>query len=521
MEWKMKVLIADDEPNIREGLKTLVNWENLQCRLVGEAQNGEEGMEMILSLQPDLVIVDIKMPEVDGLELIERITGQGMDTRFIVLSGYRDFDYAKRAMECKVNHYILKPIDEQLLEQKICEIYAEWAEHKKRQAALEQQCRLSREQVIQYLSIGHEAVDSFLYSTGGYGELNRWYELGLPWQSYTILLVDAWESKLSFPERNLVKQLFHETEKQYRCFEIDGMVGVLVKNRHFDRQSGSLSLLRDRIVGRIDREIMIAVGITVEELDEVRKSYAYARYLMDNRFLYDNLSILREEAIGQGREEQPQATYREDVQERLYQAACTGQPAQINFLLEEVRSHMERCRWNAEKIKAFYLHMYVSVMTSLIKNQHGILEQEFLSPKIFEGFYQQSNLLKLHGFIKYQFMTICSCLEQRKPQNTLGKVINYMEHHFREDLTIEALGIIFHYSSNYLGKQLKKETGKSFNTIMDDLRIKEAQRLLENPGLKIYEVSKMSGFHDPDYFAAKFKKLSGLSPKEYRAMYGI
>jgi two-component system response regulator YesN len=97
-------------------------------------------------------------------------------------------------------------------------------------------------------------------------------------------------------------------------------------------------------------------------------------------------------------------------------------------------------------------------------------------------------------------------------------VIDYIKHHYQEDLKIESLGKLFHYSSNYLGKQFKKETGQSFNSFVDELRIKEAQNLLKNSELKIYEISQLTGFHDPDYFTAKFRKLTGLSPKDYRAL---
>ncbi len=155
-------------------------------------------------------------------------------------------------------------------------------------------------------------------------------------------------------------------------------------------------------------------------------------------------------------------------------------------------------------------------MTSLIEHQHGLLEREFLNPRVFETLYQQSNLFKLHGFIKYQLLSICEFIEDMKPRQTLKMVIDYMEHHYQEDLKIEALGKLFHYNSNYLGKQLKKETGKTFNAILDEVRLKEARKLLCNQELKIYEIAQVTGFHDPDYFTAKFKKNFGLSPKEFR-----
>lgn len=519
MSVTMKVMIIDDEPNIREGLKTLIDWEKLHCTIIGEAQNGVEGIDKILLLVPDLVIVDIKMPEIDGIQLIETITKQGVKTEFIVLSGYQDFNYAKRAMECGVNHYILKPIEEELLEQKVSKIYDSWIHNMEKQIAQEHQCQLSKEQMIKYLAMGHEEVEPYINSEAGYEELNHWYELNLPWQSYTVLLVDTIEEKLNFKERDLMKRYFNErvhNKCQEICFEIEGLFGIVIKNRKFDKHYGSLEFLRKWVFKNFNKEAIITIGITVKELNELSRSYAFAKYLMDHRFLYGNQTILQEQSIHQ-RNKGPYTSYEKDETE-LYQAVCTNQQDLVNQLLEEMRSFMETSGWNSERVKAFYLHIYVSVMTSLIEHQHGLLEREFLSPKVFETLYHQSNLFKLHGFIKYQFLTICGYIEEMKPQKTLGKVIDYIEHHFQEDMKIETLSKLFHYSNNYLGKQLKKETGKSFNSILDELRIEEAQKLLKNTELRIYEVSKRTGFNDPDYFTTKFKKQTGLSPKEYRIL---
>jgi two-component system response regulator YesN len=524
----MKVMVIDDEPNIRDGLKTLIDWEKLHCILVGEAQNGIEGIEKILLLRPDLIIVDIKMPEIDGIQLIEKITHMGIETQFIVLSGYQDFNYAKRAMECHVNHYILKPIDEEILAQKVIEIYTSWFSKIKKQLDLEHQCQLSKEQMIKYIAMGHETMDPYLDSTNGYEELNRWYDLKLPWQSYTVLLLDTLESGMNFKERNLVKQHLNETGSYKVYFETDGFLGMLIKNREFDKHCESLQCLRKWVNLQFHREAIITIGITVNELNEVSKSYAFAKYLMDHRFLYGNQTILQEQSIYQQQNNQQQnkqqnnqqdKSYEEDTEVKLYQSVCTNQQDQVNNLLEGMRAYMEASGWDSERIKAFYLHVYVSVMASLIEHQHGLLEREFLNPKVFETLYQQSNLFKLHGFVKFQLLTICEYIEEMKPQKTLSKVLDYMEHHYQEDIKIEALGKLFHYSSNYLGKQLKKETGKTFNVLLDEVRLKNAKILLNDPDRKIYEIAQITGFHDPDYFTAKFRKYFGISPKEYRTIH--
>lgn len=517
MSLTMKVMIIDDEPNIREGLKTLIDWEKLHCILVGEAQNGVEGIEKILLLKPHLIIVDIKMPEIDGVQLIETITRLGIETQFIVLSGYQDFNYAKRVMECHVNHYILKPIDEELLEQKVVKIYDVWLTKIKKQLALKHQCEFSKEQIIKYIAMGYESVEPYINSAGGYEELNRWYELDLPWQSYTVLLVDTLESKMNYLERDLIKQYLNGegTSNVHHeiCFETEGIIGIVIKDQSFDK---SLEYLRKWIFGKFNKEVFIAIGLTVNELNEISSSYAYAKYLMEHRFLYGNQAIIRKQTINQQVHSKQSTTYEKNTETKLYQAVCTNQSEQVNNILEGMRDGMEMSGWDSERVKAFYLHVYVSVMTSLIEHQHELLEREFLSPKIFETFYQQSNLFKLHGFIKYQLLMISGYIEEMKPQKTLGKVIDYIEHHYYEDLKIETLSKLFHYSNNYLGKQIKKETGKSFNSFLDLLRIEEAKKLLQNSELKIYEISQKIGFNDPDYFTAKFRKYTGVSPKEFR-----
>ncbi len=516
MIWTMKVMVIDDEPNIREGLKTLIDWETLHCTLIGEAQNGVEGIEKIRLLKPDLVIVDIKMPEVDGIQLIETITHMGMETQFIVLSGYQDFNYAKRAMECHVNHYILKPIDEDLLALKVKEIYSYLQNKLIKQKDLENQIKLSKEQMIKYIVMGHETAEPYLNSATGYEELNRWYDLKLPWLSYTVLLLDTLEAGMNFKERNSMKQHLNRSGTYSAFFETDGLIGILVKNQDLDKHCESLQLLRNWVLKQYQKEAVITIGIAVNELKEIGKSYTFARYLMDHRFLYGNQKILQEKTLLLLQNNKHNDSYEADTEVKLYQSVCTNQQNQVNNILEDMRGYMESSGWDTERVKAFYMHVYVSVMTSLIEHQHGLLEREFLNPKVFETLYQQSNLFKLHGFIKYQLLTICEYIEDMKPQKTLEMVLDYMKHHYQEDLKIEALGKVFHYSSNYLGKQLKKETGKTFNALLDEVRLKEAQKLLCKPELKIYEIAQITGFHDPDYFTAKFKKYFGLSPKEYR-----
>ena len=117
------VYIADDEANIREGLKCIIDWEELGFKVCGEAGNGEDALQDILRLNPSLVLIDMRMPKLYGLEVIEQAKGQGFAGAFVILSGYSDFKYAQTAMKFGVKYYLTKPMDEEELEKVVKEVY--------------------------------------------------------------------------------------------------------------------------------------------------------------------------------------------------------------------------------------------------------------------------------------------------------------------------------------------------------------------------------------------------------------
>lgn len=129
----MKLLIADDERIIRETISSLIDWETLGAELTGLCSNGLEAYDMILDESPDIVMTDIKMPGMSGLELIKKIAETRLDTQFIILSGYGEFEYAKEAMKYGVKHYILKPCNEKQISESITAVIADCHELKREQ----------------------------------------------------------------------------------------------------------------------------------------------------------------------------------------------------------------------------------------------------------------------------------------------------------------------------------------------------------------------------------------------------
>jgi len=126
----LKIIIADDEPFFIEGLKVLIDWEKNGYEIIGLAYNGEEAIEKIIAQKPDVVLTDLRMPEIEGLEIIRKCVKElNLKLKFIIISGYDDFSYAQKAMKYGVNHYILKPVDEETLLNALSEIRVEISEY--------------------------------------------------------------------------------------------------------------------------------------------------------------------------------------------------------------------------------------------------------------------------------------------------------------------------------------------------------------------------------------------------------
>jgi two-component system response regulator YesN len=194
-----KVLIVDDEPMIREGLQTLVDWNKYGFTVVGVGSNGREAVEKHVVLHPDLILIDIRMPGMDGLQAIEQIRKTDTDCHFLILSGYAEFDYAKQAIAHNVDGYILKPIDEDELESYVERISTQLKKQSEQQLNVEQSTVLLREEMLQKLATGK--LDSGI---SGSQELKML--LGAPAKYYQLLLIELYSREHSLTMNATLKK---------------------------------------------------------------------------------------------------------------------------------------------------------------------------------------------------------------------------------------------------------------------------------------------------------------------------
>lgn len=513
----LKVLIVDDEPIIREGLKTIINWEQYGFYICGEAANGREGLMKTRELKPDLAIVDIKMPGISGLQMIEELQKTGTECKFIILTGYSDFEFAQKAIKFGVEAYILKPIDRKELVNELVNMHGEITESKKREQFINESIVISRETFLSSMIMGQVSDD--LVKKG-----NELYGLKLPWKSYQILLVgfetggdESAESKSGI--RKVIEAYINSSNYGY-ALNVDGYIAMLLKNISFNSNTRPLDKLISDVGSKTGVNIVIALGKYVENLAELRLSYEHAKLLLKRKFIHGYKKIISGEtddctSSGNAGDSGGNLDI-EYIVDSLYMAIDFNSMERINDLLEKVKQHFIKNNFTEDIIKMNYSNIYTAISNRITASGGNLKSFNVSGHSGFEEICKKTSLQELHGYLKYKLTTFSDELSKSKPDSIIKKILDYVDRNYSRDITLGALSEVFNYNSAYLGKLFYKSTGEHFNSYLDRVRIEKVKQLLKE-GMKVYQAAEKVGYKNIDYFRSKFKKYTGEFPSAYKS----
>jgi len=276
----LKVLIIDDEPIVREGIKTIIDWENYGFSICGDASNGLDGLEKIYELLPDLVIVDIKMPVIDGFQMVEELCRRKVHVKVIILTGYSHFEYAKKAMNLGIKSYLLKPIEQEELITEIIKVYDEITSERREKSYISKSVPLTKEKVLENISYGNESLESV-------GEFNDFYRFDFPWNSYQIVLLkhDECEELRKLPVKNVrdIAREYIEMNNLGYVFKIEKYCGILLKNPAPESKFTIFEDIMKDIGSSLGGECFLATGNKVTEFDDIMLSFQSALQMMDKK----------------------------------------------------------------------------------------------------------------------------------------------------------------------------------------------------------------------------------------------
>lgn len=513
-----KVLIVDDEPMIREGLRTIIDWENEGFEIIDTASNGKEGFEKFGQIEPDLTIVDIRMPGMTGLDLIEKVRKTNTLAHFLILSGYAEFDYAKRAIVSGVSGYLLKPVDEEeLLEElrRVRELLQR--EQDARSARIEQEFLLPKAQLVEELLFEDETDEEH--------KDRLITALGLSAPFYRIALLDAHggaetESRQHAVFRQRLKESFEERSGDI-LFSAGSHIGMLlVRQSHVDCGDTLRSQLAEAASGL---EFHAACGPAVESLTEIGNSFREAEHLLHARFFFENGSVItrasyealftvpEKEENGESAEEGPQ------LGDKLYYALDIRSRGAVEKVLAELEHATASRRMDEAAVRGEYSRMLSLAMgklssgtssaAELAQNYHSLLLSDVNQAQNYEGLKRQ---------VHARLGELVDRFGGANKDTVLKQMIDFIRRNYSENLKLELLAEMFGYNSGYLGKLFKNYTGEYFNAFVDKVRVEKAKELLAQ-GLKVHQVASRVGYSNADYFHSKFRKYVGTSPSAYRS----
>ncbi|HEY4392271.1 MAG TPA: response regulator transcription factor [Paenibacillus sp.] len=515
-----KVLIVDDEPKQREGLRMFIEWELYGFSVVDTASNGEEALEKYQIHSPELVIADIRMPGMDGLQLIQRLREEDPQLHILILSGYADFEYAKIAIANRTDGYLLKPVDEDELIQYLHSIRQVMDEAKKASKWQDVSKEWTREAFIQSILSGAMDHDEFTL----HEQANR---LDLLWKKYQVLLVvSAQNEKNDTNELNILRRKlntrFEECGRGY-VFSHHGYVGVLLKEPLLEVEYDDVY---QELQGSDGAEITIVLGDRVQELRDIPHSYTSALELIKLQFFFDRGRLLSGELLSKIRSHAAEAATgsqeksSDSVEEHLYYAMESGNFDAVKQWIAEFGHTLIRLHLSEAEIKQRFVELLTLIYGRELKQRPELQNQckgycdqvadIYRVRTIGEMFKQAESLLQSIAL---------SSGEDTGKHREVRIMLDLIHRNFRDNLKLETLSGVFNYNSAYLGKLFKNETGEYFNTYLDKVRIENAKGYLEE-GLKVYQVAEKVGYTNVDYFHAKFRKYVGTSPSAYRKKAG-
>lgn len=504
-----RLMIIDDESVVREGIKTLIPWADYQFEICAEGVDGKDGLKKIMEYSPDLVLIDIKMPGMMGIDVIKEARERGFQGKFTILTGYADFKYAKTAILLGVRAYLLKPIDEDELIQNVEDVLEE-LEAKKQQDAY---------YTIQELKSRQEIIYRLLMEVGTDEKINqelRVYGLDLNYKSFCVALLVSNKEYLSLddPEyEDKVALALYGIDSVEKLF-VDNQLVVVYKGGTYKELIPKLMVNNDRIQERFGEGFFITVGQDVVSWNDLHFSYETARYLAQYKFLYQEKKLITIEVF-EKYSEADSANFAEEIQSYI-------EIGDIEAVSEVIKNRSEYYKSNLMKesdIKILVAHNMI-LLQNMIERRHKEKKDELLNfYSISKRIMEAESVDKLQNEVIEFSKNISEIIGTSGIDNVVMRMHAYMQNNYDKDIKIESIAKMMNYNSAYLGKIYKKKMGMSFNNMLDEIRIQNAKRLLEETDIKVYQVSKQIGYGNIDYFYAKFKKYVGVTPKKYKAMH--
>lgn len=533
-----RIMLVDDEEEVRKAIIRKMDWEQLGFIMVGDAENGEDALEKIEQMEPDVVMTDIRMPYMDGLTLTARIREKYPSIKILIFSGYDDFEYAKEAIKLNAAEYILKPVNGEELAAILKRIRISLDEE------IEQRRNIStlRENYLSSLPILRELflndlvrrttdVDSVVSKLQEYGidilNARKWLAAVIHVEQMEKTgnqVLSQHQELIPISVRGIVED-YLRSFCRFAIFNSADGITVIAAVDEKNTETGLSNLLNDickESRRMLEVSITIGVGQSCDTLQEIGRSYKTAVDALGYRAIVGGgktIYINDMEPVSRGK------LQLDDKSEAEFTAAIKFGPRElIDEVVRNLSARMEDAKVHARQHQVYMLSI-VNCMIRLMQqydlNMADMFDSENQYTDIMDGIYRREEFADRIIPIAYRMNEALN----RERDNTTKKVIRkakeyIREHYSNQELSVEMICRHLHMSPAYFSTVFKKETGQTYINYLTEVRLEKAVKLLNETDDKTYMIAQKVGYQEQNYFSYVFKKRYGVSPTKYRGTQG-
>lgn len=502
-----KVMLVEDEDFILQGLENIIDWEALGLSIIHKAHNGAEALEMLAQEKADIIVTDVSMPLMNGLEMLEEVRRTDPVTRFIILTGYNEFEYARAAIRMDVEEYILKPIDEEELVRALVSCM-----HKLKRLEEQKNSQVDeRVELLQFLDGARdkEGRKRFL--------AERKFPLSAEKIYAAIMKVEL--SSLAGYKLTDVIRYIREKETDgtmlVRHLRDNNILLICVQNPGGGGEPSEEQFVNLQNELEIDLGVRCFLTVSACFTDMTGLPEVYRNlFKMQKYLLIDGYgSCVTESHIGNrsnadvsiNREKFVQLIVKKDTE-----AACAYmEDLFINNMQEE----------NSVEV-LYQIAVRIALIFQEIRTEYNLAREGRQLSDIIDDIYRAENFSTIRTLFLSEIVEIISGLNTENTQYTpvVRQIMAEVNHNYKNDMNLKTLAYKYHMNTSYLGQIFQKEIGCPFSQYLNNVRNGVAKNLILTTNMRINDIAKEVGYADTSYFYRKFKQSYGVSPAAMREM---
>lgn len=537
----MRLLIAEDELWLRKRLVSTIDWSSYGISEVYEAEDGGEALEIALKEKPDIVITDIRMPELSGIDLMKKLNENSIFSKMIVVSGYDDFEYAQGALRMGAINYLLKPVDEEELLDSVKRCVEELKKEKNKETVFDKQSAA-------YEMLMEHIYEDLIFETSEkrteelLQKLSR-KEIGFPFQSAAVVNMqvrehtffvndkvksDMW-SVYQWLRRNLQEDCY---ECQYLYMRGSQIVLLLfvddLEAKFMERVENWVQLILEALQKKLNISLFMAAGDVTDDFSGIHRSYEMAqKKIKEKRAEEKRILALRNQETEQELNTRFDDVYGEYDFKLLIKEIRNGDSEKAQTELQAILQSSSRRLQSADmmKLQLFYMNFINRIAGACLPECEAYADELAMQcmTVMRELIYIGSDTIVtemwdcLRKFVE-KLVEVYQENNGKRKHWMIDQVLQYVEENYNTALSTRDIAGRFFMNTSYFSKLFHEQMGCTFSNYLINVRVEKAKMMLTQTNMKLYDIAEAVGYTNVQYFSTIFKEKEGLTPSAFRQM---